>query len=164
MSKRETITLIRESLGSADALRIVNRIAGSRVAGIDRKIYYPYFWFSANCSVQTLFGNRPISATCLIDGCNGMGATADPITVSETSVPEDAILNARRGAKEARSVAHRFLGHCLGRRLRTIGHFNVELEARGLIYKAFWLVRCGDTLVLVDSLSGCLHTLGRRAA
>lgn len=164
MSRHETITLIRESLGSADALRIVDTIAGTRVASIDRKIYYPYYRFSANCSAQTLFGSKPISASCLIDACHGIGATSDPVTVSASSVPTDDILEVRNGAKEASKAAHRFLTHILGRRLRTIGHFNVELEAKGLVHKAFWLVRCGDTVVMVDSLSGGLHTLGRRAA
>lgn len=164
MSRRATITLITASIGSADALRVVDTIAGSQAASIDRKIYYPYFYFSANCSARTLFGSKPISASCLIDGCSGIGATADPFTVVETRVPADAVLKTRNGTQEARKAAHRFLTHNLGRRLRTIGHFNVELEANGLVYKAFWLVRCGDTVVMVDSLSGCLHTLGRRAA
>jgi len=164
MSRHETITLITESISSADALRIVDTIAGTQGASIDSKIYYPYFWFSANCSARTLFGSKPISASCLIDGCSGIGATADPFAVIDTRVPADAILKARNGTQEARKAAHRFLTHNLGRRLRTIGHFNVELETNGLVHKAFWLVRCGDTVVMVDSLSGCLHTLGERAA
>ena len=164
MSKRKTITLITESTGSADALRIVDTIAGTQIARIDSKIYYPYYRFSANCSARTLFGSKPISTSCLIDACHGIGATSDPITVHATSVPTDDILEVRNGATEARKAAHRFLTHNLGRRLRTIGHFNVELEAQGLVYKAFWLVRCGHTVVMVDSFSGCLHTLGKRAA
>ena len=54
MGRRETITLITESISSADALRIVDTIAGTQVASIDSKIYYPYFWFSANCSDEKL--------------------------------------------------------------------------------------------------------------
>ncbi len=164
MSKRKTITLITESTGSADALRIVDTIAGTQIARIDSKIYYPYYRFSANCSARTLFGSKPISTSCLIDACHGIGATSDPITVRETSVSANAVVNASNGAQAARRAAQRFLTHHLGRRLRTIGHFNVDLEALGLVYKAFWLVRCGHTVVMVDSLSGCLHTLGKRAA
>jgi len=164
MNNHEMITLIRESLSSVDALRIVNAVAGTEVACIERKIYYPYFRFSANCSARTLFGSKPISANCLVDGCNETGATADPIVAERASVHADAVLKSKIAAKTAASVARRFLIHTLGRRLRTIGHFNVKLEAQGLVYKAFWLIRCEDTVVMVDSLTGCLHTLGKRAA
>jgi len=164
MSKMEMISLIKESLGSSDALHVVDAIAGSRVARLDRKIYYPYFWFSAECSAPTLFGNKPVSASCLIDGCSGIGATSDQFIVGESSVAAAAVLNRKTSENEAKRAAHGFLTHNLGRRLRTIGHFNVELEPLGLVHKAFWLVRCGGTVVMVDSLTGCLHTLGERAA
>ncbi len=164
MSDCKSIALIRESLSSVDALRIVNAVAGAEVARIERRIYYPYFHFSAVCSARTLFGTKPISASCLVDGCNEAGATADPVVAEQSEVARDAILRSKIDARTAMNVARRFLIHTLGRRLRTIGNFNVNPEAQGLVRKAFWLIRCEDTVVMVDSLTGCLHTLGKRAA
>jgi hypothetical protein len=164
MTKRETISIIHESIDSGEALRIVNSVAGSNAARIERKVFYPYFWFSAACSAPTPFGSKAISAVCLVDACNGIGATSDPVIARDTSVPADALLIPKTDEGEAQRAAHRFLSHQLGRRLRTIGNFAVELEGHGLIHKAFWLIRCGGTVVMVDSLSGCLHSLGERAA
>ncbi len=164
MSKSTTISMIHESIDSSEALQIVNTVTGSNAARIERKVFYPYFRFSAACSAPTLFGSKAFSAVCLVDACNGVAATADPVVVQDASISTDKILIAKTDAREAQRTAQRFLTHQLGRRLRTIGDFAVGLEGHGLIYKAFWLVRCGETLVMVDSLSGCLHSLGERAA
>ena len=164
MSKRETILQVRESLEAADALRIVNSIAGTVAASIERKIYYPYFWFSANCSTRTLFGKRSFSANCLVDGRNGLGATTDPFEVEESVVAGRAILATRTISEGAEKSAKRYLSHNLSRGLKMIGHFNIDLESRGTVYKSYWLVHCKGTLVMIDSTTGCLHTLGQRAA
>jgi hypothetical protein len=164
MSKRETILQVRESLKADDALRIVNSIAGTVGASIERKIYYPYFWFSANCSTRTLFGKRPFSANCLVDGRNGLGATTDPFEVEESAVADRAIMATRTTTEMAEKSARRYLSHNLSRGLKMIGHFNIDLESRGPVYKSYWLVHCKGTLVMVDSTTGCLHTLGERAA
>ena len=164
MTKRETILQVRESLDANDALRIVNSIAGTVAACIERKIYYPYFWFSANCSTRTLFGKRSFSANCLVDGCNGLGATTDPFEVEESAVAGRAILATRTTGEMAEKSAKRYVSHNLSRGLKMIGHFNIDLESRGPVYKSFWLVDCKGTLVMVDSTTGSLHTLGERAA
>jgi hypothetical protein len=164
MSKGETIIQVRESLEANDALRIVNSIAGTDAASIERKIYYPYFWFTANCSTRTLFGKRTFSANCLVDGRNGLGATTDPFEVEESAVAGRAILATRTTPEMAEKSARRYLSHNLGRGLKMIGNFNIDLESRGPVYKSFWLVQCEGTLVMVDSTTGCLHSLGERAA
>ena len=64
----------------------------------------------------------------------------------------------------AKKSARRFLSHNLGRGMKMIGHFNIALESRGVIYKSYWLVRCEGALVMVDGVTGSLHTLDRRAA
>jgi len=164
MSKSKTISIIHESIDSSEALQIVNTVTGSDAAGIERQVFYPYFRFSAACTAPTLFGSKAFSTVCLVDACNGIAATADPVVVHDSSISMDKILVAKTDEREAKRTAQRFLTHQLGRRLRTIGNFGIGLEGYGLIYKVFWLVRCGETLVMIDSLSGCLHSLGERAA
>ena len=164
MNRQEKVFQIRETIGAMDASHIVDSIAGTGSAYIERKIYFPYFWFSADCAMRTLFGKRSFSADCLVDACNGLGATADPFPVDESSVPADAILDSRIYSEAAKKAAQRFVTHNLGRRLKMIGQFNVALKARGMIYKSYYLVRCEGTLVMVDSTTGCIHTLAERTA
>ena len=164
MSKHKEVMLIRSSLGAAEAVRIVDSIAGTVSARIESRIYYPYYWFSADCATRTLFCKKSFSATCLVDGCNGLGATADPFVTDRLYAPVTAILNERADAACAVKSAHRNLTHNLSRRSKTIGSFDVVLKAHGLIYKSFWLVRCEGILVMVDSVTAATHTLGKRAA
>lgn len=164
MSRPIRISLIRPELGAADAVRVVSSIAGSQAARIERKIYYPYFWYSADCAARTLFGKKALSINCLVDGRGGLGATTDSFEVDKPTVPHEAIMGCRTGEAQARRSAQRFVTHNLGRGLKTVGHFDVALESRGLVYKAFWLVRCEGAMVMVDSVTAAVHMLGERAA
>jgi hypothetical protein len=155
---------IKETITHDDALHIVNTIARVSTAHIERKIYYPYYWFTADCVTQTLFGKKPFSANCLVDGCNGLGATSDPFTVEEAIIESESKLAIRANPEMARSSARRFLSHNLSRGMKMIGHFNIALESRGVIYKSYWLARCEGTLVMVDGVTGSLHTLDQKAA
>jgi len=164
MSKRQNISLIRTGVDAGEAERIVNSIAGTDNAHSERQVFYPYGWFTVACTAPTLFGRKPLTATCLVDACNGIGATADPFLVDDIAVPAEAVLEVRMSDQRARKSAHRFLTHNLGRRLKTLGHFDVELTYHGVMHKAFWLVRCDNTLVMVDSVTGDLHKLMEQAA
>ena len=164
MNKRKELMLIQVSTGGADAVRIVDSIAGTESAWVESKVLYPYFWYSADCAAQTLFGKKPFSATCLVDGCSGLGATADPFVIVKSCPSTEEVLNVRTDVVQARKSAHRHLTHNLSRRLKILGNFDVTLTSHGLVYKTFWLVRCEDTLVMVDSMTAAMHTLGERAA
>jgi len=164
MSRRIQISLIRPLLGATDAVGVISSIAGSHAAQIERKIYYPYFWYSADCAARTLFGKKALTINCLVDGRGGLGATADSFEVDEPAVPREAVMLCRTGETQARRSAQRFVTHNLARGSKTVGNFEVALESRGLVYKAFWLVRCEGAMVMVDSVTAAVHLLGERAA
>ena len=160
----KSIRQIRETITPDDALQIVNAIAGTSTAHIESKIYYPYYWFTANCETRILFGKKQFPANCLVDACNGLGATADPFEVEETSAASDSILATRTSLETARKSAHRFLSHNLGRATKMIGNFNIALESCDVIYKTYWLIKCEGTLVMVDATTGNLHKLNAKVA
>ncbi len=160
----KSIRKIRETITLDHALRIVNSIAKTSTSHFESKIYYPYYWFTAECETRTLFGKKQFPANCLVDACNGLGATADPFEVEATSAASDAILAIRTNPEMAEKSAHRFLSHNLGRATKMIGNFNIDLESRGVIFKTYWLIKCEGTLVMVDATTGNLHKLNAKAA
>ncbi len=105
-----------------------------------------------------------MSLICLVDAVNSLGATADGFELEKESVPRDSLLDAEIGAKDAAAVAHRTVIHRLGKKLRTIAAFDVDIRPRGLAHKRFWIVRTAGAHVMVDSTNGGLHPLKLRAA
>ena len=45
-----------------------------------------------------------------------------------------------------------------------IAPFDVSLEATGVIYRSFWIVRIGDVRIMLDSVTGSTHPLVASAA
>ena len=74
-------------------------------------------------------------------------------------MPVDDLLEPRRDSQDAERLAARYVTHALGKGLRTISAFDIELDHRGVVYKAFWLLRCDGSAVLLDSATGELHLL-----
>ena len=101
---------------------------------------------------------------CLVDAVNGLGATADAFELKSESVPAKALLDIDVDADTAADTAHKTVTHRLGKKLRTISTFDVNLKARGIVNKRFWIVRTSDARIMVDSTSGGLHPLKLRAA
>ncbi len=159
MTNGESVLCMREQVDAVGALRIVGSIGDTSKAAIERKIYYPYFWFRARCRTTTLLGRRVVSANCLIDARNGLGATADSFETEASMVEADALLAARTTVGEADRAARRFVAHSFGRSLRMLADFGVTTKALGLVYKAFWLVRVGGLTVLVDSMTGSVYPM-----
>lgn len=165
MAEQVEIVLIRPNLDATGVIDIVNSIGQSDATAIDQRVYYPYFWFSATCSVSTLVGKKPVSAVCLVDGCSELGATADPFECSRMSVPVESVIDLSIDEAQSRKSARRFLTHNLGRRFRTIGNFDTATNFHGVVYKAFWIAHCGDAMVMVDSVTSAIHVLrGERPA
>ena len=160
----DPISVIRQQVDAASALRSIDALAGAATASIERKMYYPYYRFTANCAVPTLFGRKTMTVNCLVDGVSGLGATAGDFSIDSTTVLADALLQLAVSAQEAERAAHRTISHQLGRKLRMIASFKMDIEPQSIVYKGFWIVRSQGTLVMVDSSSGCIHPLRSRAA
>ena len=81
-----------------------------------------------------------------------------------TTVQAEMLLQLAVSAQEAERAAHRTISHQLSRKLRMIATFQIDVEPQSIVYKGFWIVRSKDTLIMVDSSSGCIHPLSSRAA
>ncbi|MFQ5983377.1 MAG: hypothetical protein ACE5KS_08385 [Woeseiaceae bacterium] len=151
MPEKQIVSVFRQQLDDA-------------AAKIDRKLYYPYYSFKADCTVSTLLGKKSVSVTCLVDALNGVGATAERLSADRLKVGADSILQVDVAPDEAVRTARRMLMHQLSRRLRMISDFGIELESLGLAYKCFWVARSSDMTLMIDSVTGCTHPLRTRAA
>lgn len=144
----------------AGAARAVADV-GKADAYVERCLYYPYHWYRVDGSAPSWLGRRRITLGCLVDARSGVARTADDFDVEQSVVPADDLLQPSKDSVSAERQAQRYVSHALGKGLRTIASFDVELEHRGVVYKAFWVLRCGGTRVLLDSTSGELHVLNR---
>jgi hypothetical protein len=164
MTEQRSLSVIQQQVDAASALRSIDALSGGATATIERMMYYPYYRFTANCAVPTLFGRKAMIINCLVDGVSGLGATAGDFLLEPATVAADMLLQLAVSAQDAERAAHRTISHQLGRKLRMIATFQVEIEPQSVIYKGFWIVRSKDTLIMVDSSSGCIHPLSSRAA
>jgi hypothetical protein len=156
--------VIRGALTSTDALCVVASLTGDLDARIEKEVVYPYYCFEAKSKVPTLRGRRALDMICLVDAVNGIGATADEFQLTRERLPAARLLATEIDADEALETARGTVTHRLGRKLRTITSFDVELVSRGLVHKRFWIVRSTDARIMVDSTNGSLHPLKMRAA
>lgn len=156
--------VIRGALTSTDALCVVASLTGDLEARVEKEVVYPYYCFEARCSVPTLAGRKKLDMVCLVDAVNGIGATADEFQLTRERLPAGRLLATEIDAGEALETARGTVSHRLGRKLRTITSFDVELVPRGLVHKRFWIVRSSGARIMVDSTNGGLHPLTLRAA
>ena len=164
MAERETAVVIRGAITATDALCVVATLTGDVEARVETEMIYPYYCFDAKCTVPTMTGRKAVSMICLVDAVNSLGATADSFELKTEAISADQLIGIELEAAEAESIAMRTLTHRLGRKLRTITTFDVDLSPRGLVHKRFYIVRTADARVMVDSTNGGLHPLKLRAA
>ena len=126
-------------------------------------VHVPYFWYRASGTAPTPYGRQPFDVDCLVDACSGEAATSDPFVVVETMHRKDTVLRPRVPRRAAQQAAQRCVTNALCRKLRTLANFRLELEARGVVHKTFWVVPTGDELVIVDSVTGGWHPLTRQS-
>lgn len=158
------IVVIRGALTSTEALCVVATLTGDVEARFEKDIIYPYHCFEARCSVPTLAGRKKLDMICLVDAVNGIGATADDFQLTRERIDAEQQLATEIDADKALEIARGTVTHRLGRKLRTISSFDVELLPRGLVHKRFWIVRSSEARIMVDSTNGSLHPLKLRAA
>lgn len=157
------LTVIREQFDAPAALQSIQAAGRNVAATVERKLVYPYYRFNASCRVPTLIGKQHLSVECLVDGINGLGATADPFSTDRLRVPEEVLLKPGISKDEAAKIAQRTVTHQLGRKLRMIAPFDVSLASTGIVYRSFWIVRIGGGRIMIDSVTGCTHPLSASA-
>jgi len=164
MTEQGQVVVVRGAINATDALCVVASLASDVDAVFESEMIYPYYCFDADCRVPTLAGRKQFSMICLVDAVNGLGATADSFELKRETVPMELLLAADIDGQAAAKTAQRTVTHRLGRKLRTISTFDVDVTPRGLIHKRFWIVKTSDARVMVDSTTGSLHPLKLRAA
>jgi len=164
LTAREEVVLIRGAFNATDALCVAATLTGDLDAKVESDRIFPYYCYDAVCRVPTLTGRKRVSIVCLVDAVNGLGSTADGFELETESVPASRVLEAGIDRDEATSIAGRTVTHDLGRRTRSITSFDVELRARGLVYKRFFIVRTSEARLLVDSTTAGWFPLKLRAA
>ncbi len=164
MADEKMLTVIREEVDASTALQSIHAVRGDIAGVVEQKLVYPYYRFKAGCKVPTIIGRQDLLIDCLVDGINGLGATADSFSTNQLSVKTENVLKPDISNREALKIAHRTVTHQLGKKLKMIAPFDVVLEATGLIYRSFWIVRIGDSRIMVDSVTGSMHSVSASAA
>jgi hypothetical protein len=164
MADVKLLTVIREEVDASAALQSIHAVRADIAGVVEQKMVYPYYRFKAGCKVPTIIGRQDVVVDCLVDGINGLGATADPFSTNQLSVNYENVLKPELSNREAVKIAHRTVTHQLGKKLKMIAPFNVVLEAKGLLYRSFWIVRIGDSRIMVDSVTGSMHPVSASAA
>lgn len=164
MANKERIQIIEQELSPSVAAGCLRTMTGDNQASYQRRVYYPYHRFVADCMVPTLYGKEALSMNCLVDGVNALGATADPFTVSRTEVPAEELMIMTVTNDAAHRAAYSLLMHQMSKRLRMIASFEICLAKRGIVYKAFWILKSRNVLFMVDSVTGGMHPLKSLAA
>lgn len=164
MARRGTIAIIRHNVGLNAALQHVQDIAAGSAVVFERGVLYPYFAFQARCTVSTLIGQKELSFDSVVDAINGHGATADQIVSETINVTDEMRLQAEISEDDAKRIARRTVTHRLGKKLRMIAPFDVQLDSAETIYKRFWVFRVGASRVMVDSVTGSTCPLNAAAA
>jgi len=164
MADVKLLTVIHEQVDASAALQSIHAVRGDVAGVIEQKLAYPYYRFKAGCKVPTIIGRQDLFIDCLVDGINGLGATADPFSTNQLSVKIENVLKPELSNREAVKIAHRTVTHQLGKKLKMIAPFDVTLEARGMIYRSFWIISIGDRRIMVDSVTGGMHPLSASAA
>ena len=164
MADEKMLTVIREQVDASAALQSIHAVRGDVAGVVEQKMMYPYYRFRASCKVPTIIGKQDVAVDCLVDGANGLGATADPFATDQVSVTDENHLQPELSNGEAVKIAQRTVTHQLGKKLKMIAPFDVTLEAKGMIYRSFWIVRVGDSRIMVDSVTGGMHSLSANAA
>ncbi len=164
MTDERMLTVIREQVDASTALQSIQAVRRDVAGAVEKKMVYPYYRFRASCKIPTIVGKQGVAVDCLVDGINGLGATADPFMTDQLLVTDENLLKPEISNSEAVKIAHRTVTHQLGKKLKMIAPFDVTLEAKGVIYRSFWIVRIGDSRIMVDSVTGGMHPLSASAA
>jgi hypothetical protein len=161
---KQTITAVKQYISSEQAAMLVQSGAGDFVAQVQKKIYYPYFWFYFRCSVKILIWEHPMRVSCMVDRINKEASTSSLFEREEVEAEEENILEGSLTREEAYKLAQTYVVHASIHKMRSILFPTQELMEEAAVYKPFWLVKCshprkGSFRAIVDGGTGKLQTL-----
>jgi len=161
---KQTITAVKQHISSQQAALLVQSAAGDFVAQVQKKIYYPYFWFYFRCSVKILKWEHPMRVSCLVDRINKEAATSSLFEREEVEADTENILEGELSREEAYKMAETYVVHASIHKMRSILYPKQQLVEEAAVYKPFWLVKCSHPRktsfrVIVDGGTGKLQIL-----
>lgn len=159
MASKERLAVIHGDISAEAAVQGIAAMTAGNAVVLERSVLYPYLRFAASCCVPTVGGRQDVTVDCLVDGLNGHGTTTDRFSTIDSRLAGETVLSVSVDEGRARRTAQRNVTHGLGRKLRMIAGFDVRLEDRGTVYKRFWILRSGSDRIMMDSVTGAVHTL-----
>ena len=158
------ITAIRAHVSTEEAGQIVSSAAPGWTARLERKLYYPYYWFHLRHSTRTLLGTSALRIWCLVDARRGVGATADVFDREYLPADTSTTLDSRVDEDEALHIAERYTAYVIRRQKKALATARMEVLEQEPVYKPFSTVRCerdGESpfRVLVDRVTGRFRVL-----
>ncbi len=160
----ERVNVLPAAYTATELLGRLHRASGVADITSERLVYYPYFRFAVKAKLPALFGAKDVALEVLVDAINGTGFTAETLVPVTMPVDRDAILEYRHVEDTALRIAQRTATNALTKRARTVAGFDMQLDARGIVYRPFLILDAAGTAMLADTVTGALHALEMRAA
>ena len=154
MKQKILVPVINENLSVEDASSIYDKSIPDQTYNMVSKSYYPYYLFQANYQVPILFLQKQLSVNCMIDALNGQAATTDSFQVFETEVTHEDVLANCINKKQAKKYGKRYIINHLGRSLKCIANFDVNMCFKNIVYKSFWVFEGNGCSLMIDSVTG----------
>ena len=159
-----TISSIRTSISHSRAQNIVEQNARGYYTEVQKRIYYPYYWFFFANTVKTLLGVRTIRASCLVDLCSGQASTTDNFMQEEIEADMDSVLEGKIGEEEAYQKARTYVVHSTIHVMKALLCPEIVVLEKRILHKLFWIVKCSHPgkepfRVIVDSVTGTYEIL-----
>ena len=129
---------------------------------IERKLYYPYFWFLLRYSTKAILGTPSLRVSCLIDSRTRLGATTDPFELDSLLVADEDVMPGLLLEGEAFRLAKRYAGHVVKSKRKALLAENCDVLLRLPVYKPFWVIEASEENSvpgIVDATNGGFHPL-----
>ncbi|GGB31641.1 hypothetical protein GCM10011502_00770 [Oceanisphaera marina] len=160
----QTIQTISRRLSREDATALVEQWPGDfRVNRCD-PVWFPYAWFQVDCSLRTLWRQQQIKLQCLVNLCDGVAATCDPLRIERLAV-EDKVVESAMAMSAAALRALRYSAHAVVHKKRTLQYVKPVITEQNRVFKPLWVVAGTygkediELEVLVDGITGGYHLL-----
>ena len=135
-------------------MRITRIVPIYRPDGEAKEIYYPVWLYVFYYHVKRrVFGDIKGKFVVMVDGINGRSYLADVFPQLEEVETDGRILEPRITDEESRELAVDKAEAFLFRKFAYL-KFSYRLEQKAFTYKLFWVMKTGNSYLLLDSITG----------
>lgn len=160
----EKILTIKQNINSIEAKQIIDRLSEDYIPQVQKKVYYPYYWYLFKYSVKTIFGEKTIRVPCIIDMLNKQASTVDYFEREIIAVEQENIIQGKLKKSEALKSAKSYHIHAVMHKLKSLIYPEIGLLEEKTVYKPFWIIKCDSKghnsfKVMVDGVTGKFQIL-----